>query len=198
MKKAHLRIGITAALLATGVALSGCASSPNVIANTDASANFAGFKTFGFAPTLGTDRGGNRTALSRYLVAATTREMTARGLTEASDNPDLLINFNTNVSDKVRIDNNPMPMGPPVVVGRRGYYGYRSGMYGTWGTYNQTTATQYTQGTLNIDVVDAARKQLVWEGVVTKTITQKSVENLETTIDTAVTSAFTKFPLPPK
>jgi hypothetical protein len=96
-----------------------------------------------------------------------------------------------------------MPMGPPMGMGvgmgaRGGYYGYRGGMYGTWGNYSQTTATQYTQGTLNIDVVDAGRKQLVWEGVVTKTITEKSAQNLEATVDGAVAAAFAKFPLPVK
>lgn len=190
---------ITAGLLAAGLALASCASGPKVITQVDSSANFAGYKTFGFAPALGTDRGGARTALSRYLIASTSRELTARGMTEASSAPDVLVNFNTNVSDKVRIDSTPMPMGPPMGVGMRGgYYGYRGGMYGTWGTYNQTTASQYTEGTLNIDLVDQRTKQLVWESAITKTITQKSVENLQTTIDGAVTAAFAKFPLAPR
>jgi hypothetical protein len=195
-------IGITA-LIAAPLALPGCASGPAVQTQMDRTANFAGYKSFGFEPVLGTDRGGARTALSRYLVAAASREMIARGLVETSTAPDLLINFNANVSDKVRIDSTPMPMGPPMGMGvgmgaRGGYYGYRGGMYGTWGNYSQTTATQYTQGTLNIDVVDAGRKQLVWEGVVTKTITEKSAQNLEATVDGAVAAAFAKFPLPVK
>jgi hypothetical protein len=188
-----------AALIAAPLALAGCASGPNVQTQMDQTANFAGYKTFGFEPTLGTDRSGARTALSRYLVAATTREMTSRGLVQASTSPDLLINFNANVSDKVRIDSTPVPMGPPMGMGMRGgYYGYRGGMYGTWGSYNQTTATQFTVGTINIDVVDAGRNQLVWEGVVSKTVTEKTARNLEATIDGAVSAVFAKFPLPVK
>jgi hypothetical protein len=190
---------VTAALLAAGLALASCASGPKVITQVDSSVNFAGYKSFGFAPALGTDRGGARTALSRYLIAATSRELIARGMTETTSAPDVLVNFNANVSDKVRIDSTPMPMGPPMGVGMRGgYYGYRGGMYGTWGTYNQTTASQYTEGTLNIDLVDQRTKQLVWESAITKSITQKSVENLQATVDGAVTAAFAKFPVAPR
>jgi hypothetical protein len=36
------------------------------------------------------------------------------------------------------------------------------------------TLTQYTQGTLNIDIIGVARKQLVWESVVTGSVTLKA------------------------
>jgi len=105
-------------------------------------------------------------------------------------------NFNTNVSDKVRIDNTPMPMGPPM-VGPRGYYGYRGGMYGTYPMYqDQTTVSQYKEGTLNIDIVDVSRKQLVWEAVITDTITQKKRDKLDDSIEKYVVAAFKKYPVP--
>jgi hypothetical protein len=79
----------------------------------------------------------------------------------------------------------------------RGYYGYRAGMYSAWPAYaDQTTVTQYKEGTLNIDVVDVARKQLVWEGVVTESVTQKTLDNIQLAIDTAVAAAFAKYPIP--
>ena len=78
-----------------------------------------------------------------------------------------------------------------------GYYGYRAGMYAPWPMYyDQTTVTPYTEGTLNIDVIDAARKQLVWEGVVTDSVTQKTLDNLATAINAAVAAAFEKYPIP--
>ena len=47
-----------------------------------------------------------------------------------------------------------------------GYYGYRAGMYGAWSGYPyDVETTNYRQGTLTIDVVDAGRKALVWQGV---------------------------------
>lgn len=38
-----------------------------------------------------------------------------------------------------------------------GYHGYRGDMYSAWGGYD-TTVSEYTEGTLNVDVVDPARK----------------------------------------
>ena len=77
-----------------------------------------------------------------------------------------------------------------------GYYGYRTGMYAAYPMYqDNTVVSQYTEGTLNIDVVDAARKQLVWEGIVTGVITQKDLNNPQPAIDEAVTAAFAKYPV---
>lgn len=79
-----------------------------------------------------------------------------------------------------------------------GYYGYRGSLYAPWPMYiDQTVITQYKEGTLNIDVVDSARKQLVWEGVVTNTVTQEDRQNLSTSINRAVTAAFAKYPIVP-
>ncbi len=68
-----------------------------------------------------------------------------------------------------------------------GYYGYRGGMYGGWPMYsNDVTTTHYKVGTGNIDVVDAARKQLVWEGVAEARLTDKMLDNPGPAIDSIV------------
>src|SRR6185312_4759601 len=47
----------------------------------------------------------------------------------------------------------------------RGFYGYRLG-YRAWGAYPYDIETvSYKQGTLAIDVIDANRNTLVWQGV---------------------------------
>jgi hypothetical protein len=175
------------------LALAGCASVPEVRANLDLSADFTQYKTFGFASPLGTDRGGYQTIVSQNLKAATQRELEARGMRLEAVSPQLLINFNATLSEQLRVS-----PGPTVGVGMgRGYYGYRYGMYGAWPLYNDmSTVTQYTEGTLNIDVVDAARRQLVWEGVVTKSITQQDKDDVKAAIDAAVAAAFAKYPIP--
>ena len=60
----------------------------------------------------------------------------------------------------------------------------------------RTEVTQYSEGTLTIDVVDAARKQMLWEGTVTKSVTTKDMQNVNAALDSAVSAAFTKFPVP--
>ena len=102
--------------------------------------------------------------------------------------PQLLVNFNATLNEKLRVTSVPS-MG-------YGYYGYRGGLYSAWPMYrDQTTATPYTEGTLNIDVIDAARKQLVWEGVVTGSVTQAQLDNVQAAVDAAVAAAFLKYPI---
>lgn len=175
------------------MALAACATGPQVRTMTDSSVSFGQYKSFGFVEPLATDRGGYQSIVSATLKSATTREMAARGIRYDAANPQLLVNFNAKLSDKMRTTTTPMPVGP----GFGGYYGYRRGFYDPWPMYqNQTTVTEYTEGTLNIDVADAARKQLVWEGVVTQTISQSDFQNPGAALDAAVTAAFAKFPIP--
>ena len=77
-----------------------------------------------------------------------------------------------------------------------GYYGYRHGIYSTWPLYQETDVDQYTQGTLNVDVVDARRKQMVWEGVAVGRVTSKTRKNLAAAIDAVMPEIFAKFPRP--
>jgi Domain of unknown function (DUF4136) len=182
---------VAAALVSGMLLLACCASGPDVRAVSDPSANFAQFRTFGFAEPLGTDRAGYQSIVSQQLKAATTREMTARGLTYAPANPDLLVNFSAQLNDKMRVTTTPEPVMAP------GYYGYRRGFYQPWPMYTERTdVSQYTEGTLTIDVIDAARKQLVWEGTVTKSITSKDQANVPAALDAAVAAAFAKYPSP--
>ena len=176
------------------LALAGCASAPDVRVDYDRTADFTRYKTFGFASPLGTDRGGYQTVVSQHLKAATQREMEARGMRLEADAPELLVNFSATLDDKLRVTTAPT-LATGVGVGR-GYYGYRTGMYTAWPMYaDQTVVTQYKEGTLNIDIVDAARRQLVWEGVVVGSVTQKMLDDVPAAIDAAVAAAFAKYPI---
>jgi len=180
------------------LALAGCASAPDVHTDFDRTADFAQYKTFGFANPLGTDRGGYQSIVSQHLKTATQRELEARGMRLDLNAPQLLVNFNGQLNEKMRVDSVPTPVMTTGYGMGRGYYGYRTGMYSAWPLYaDRTVVTPYTEGTLNIDVVDAARKQLVWEGVVTGTVTQKSLDNVQPALEAAVIAAFARYPVKP-
>ena len=191
MKFQLMKYLLPLAVIVSLLMLTGCATGPDVRADFDRSADFTQYKTFGFVSPLGTDRGGYQSLVSQYLKAATQRQMEARGLRLDTGVPQLLINFYAQLNEKMRITTMPTAgMG-------LGYYGYRVGMYSPWPMYcDQTIVTPYTEGTLNIDVIDAARKQLVWEGLVTDSVTQKTLDNLDTAINAAVAAAFAKYPIP--
>lgn len=195
MKTEWMKNLLPLAVAASLLVLGGCASGPDVRVEYDRSANFTQYQTFGFVSPLGTDRNGYQSMASQYLTAAAQREMEARGMRLVSSNPQLLVNFNTALAEKMRVTATPVPV-VGVGIGYGGYYGYRAGMYGAWPLYqDQTTVTPYQEGTLNIDVVDAARKQLVWEAVVTDIVTQDMQDNLQPTLDAAVATAFAQYPV---
>jgi hypothetical protein len=179
-------VGMLAAVI-----LAGCTSGPSIYVNADPSANFSGYRTYNFMQPLGTDRPGYSSVLSEYLRTAASRELEARGY-QKSDSPDLLVNFNVQTKEKVQ--SSTVPAGPAY----GGYYGYRSGYYGTWGGY-ETQVTQYTEGTLTVDVVDAGRKQLAWDGTAIGRVREESRKNLQPAIDRVIAQIFETFPsrIPP-
>lgn len=185
----RLESGIRALCALLLTVLAGCASGPSIRVDGDPSVNFGAYRSFGFLEPLATDKAGYSTLLTARLKDAARREMTAKGYTYDETNPELRLNFNVNLVDKTEIRSSPS-----VGVGY-GYYGYRHGMYGAWGGYPyDVETTNYKQGTLTIDVVDAARKALVWQGVAEARITQKIRENPAGAVDAAVTQILAGFP----
>jgi len=172
--------------------ISGCASPAKVFVNGDTSVDFTQFETYSFFSELATDKPGYESLESNFLKVAVAQEMDKRGFTY-SDNPDLLLNFYINTEEKIRSRSVPTAGG--------GYYGYRDPFYDPWGGYGgggyETRIDQYTEGTLNIDVVDAAQQKLVWEGSIVGKITEKDIRNLEAVIDEAVAEVFQGFPIQP-
>lgn len=187
---------LTPLALASLTVLAACTTGPQVSVMADNSVNFSQYKTFAFVEPLATDKDGYQTIVSTTLKAATTREMQARGIQYDPNNPQLLVNFNARLNNKLVATTTPMPAGWGYGWGG-GYYGYRAGFYQPWPMYqNQTTVSEYTEGTLNIDVADSLRKMLVWEGVVTQAVSQSDYNNVGPVLDAAVAAAFAKFPVP--
>lgn len=171
------------------IAISACASTPKTFSNVDQSIDFSQYETFGFFPTLSTDNEQYESLVSNFLKVAVAQELSKRGLTH-SDNPDLLVNFYINTEDKIRTRSVPTA---------GAYYGYRDPFYDPWVGYGgyETRIEQFTEGTLNIDVVDAGSKKLVWEGSIVGRVTDEAVQNLERTIDGGVAAIMADFPLLP-
>jgi hypothetical protein len=169
--------------------LAACASSPNVIANRAPDFDIANYRTFDFMQPLSTDNGNVRSLVSMNMMAAAERELETAGLTRVTENPDLLVNFLA--STRQTLSSRPSS---GVSMGVRG------GRYGTWGGYSVGVSTstsnvvEQTEGTLAIDIIDASRNMLVWEGALSGRVTSGVRENLETAIDKAVTDILAEFP----
>jgi len=179
--------------LSMAVALAGCASTtPVVRTDYDRSANFTGYHTYGFPSETGTDRAGYSTLITSHFKRAVSHEMEARGYRYAADKPDLLVNFFASSSERTDVESMPR------VSFGAGYYSYRMGLYTEWPLYDRDISTvHYKVGTASIDVVDAAHKQLIWEGRVEGRLTKKMLDDPGPAIDKAVADIFAKYPVTP-
>ena len=191
MKNSTLRsLGRIVGLAFVAAVITGCGGGGKIRADYDPSADFSQYKTYNFFADAGPEETNYQSFFSQYMIAAISREMEARGYTK-SDDPDLLVNFNARLQDKTDVRTTPAPtMG-------MGYYGYRGGFYDPWGGYGYATEThvrQYTEGTFNIDLVDARRKKLVWEAVGVGKVTDELLENLEQKVNEGVPEFFATYP----
>jgi hypothetical protein len=171
--------------------LAACAASPrrDITVDYDRSANLGGFKSYGFPEEVGTDRAGYSTLITTYFKNAVNREMQRRGYVYEEKDPDLLVNFFANVRDVQDVRRTPrFGLGA-------GYFGYRYGLYGAWPYYHDDYDTvNYKVGTANLDIVDAERMQLIWEGVAEGRITREDMKNPQVAIDSVVADLFQRFP----
>jgi hypothetical protein len=176
-------------LLALLGMVAACASSPRVMTDSDPNADFSRYRTFAFSDPLGTNRDSADTLLSQRLKTAAGREMTARGFVYQAQAPDLLLNFHAKLEEKV--------YSTPMIAPMFGYYGYRRGFYAAWPGWGfDNYVDTYTEGTLNIDLVDAARKKLIWESVVYGKSAFAAGPRGAAAVDTAIAAAFRRFPVP--
>ncbi|WP_242134586.1 DUF4136 domain-containing protein [Aestuariivivens marinum] len=177
----------TLPILALLVMLSSC-SSVRVAADYDKGANFNEYKTFAFFKT-GIDKAEISDLDKRRILRAIESELMAKGFTK-SENPDLLISLFTKSQQRVDVYNNTW-----------GYGSWGWGGWGPWGGFgpgwgwgwNQPSVSTSTQGTLYIDLIDANKKELVWQGMGTGYLS-RNVDKKEERIKEFVAEIMSKYP----
>lgn len=170
--------------------LNACSSGPKVRSDQAANVDFNRFQTFGFVAEPATDKAGYSTLMTQHFKTAIQQQMTLRGYRYSDTNPDLLVNFNSNTVN--RSDVRSTPGITPI-----GYYHYRRGYYSPFMHYRTEVETvHYKVGTVNIDVIDAAAKQLIWEGLAEGTLTEKDLQQPQQAIAQAVQHIFNRYPMP--
>jgi uncharacterized protein DUF4136 len=185
----HPRSSLALCVLALA-GLAGCAttSGPDIRVNSAPDTNFAAYSTFGFPEQTGTDRGGYSTLVTSYFKSAVREQMEQRGYQYVDANPDLLVNFYAKVHERTEVRADPTSAG-------YGYYGYRYGLYSAWPFYDDAVRTvTYPVGTANIDVVDARKKQMIWEGVAQGVVSDEDMDHPKESISRVVTQLFARYP----
>ena len=180
-------------VLIAGVAvlLASCASKPTIETDYDHTIDFSQYTTYGFFNPMGIENPNYSSIYGSIFREAISREMESRGY-KMSDNPDLMINVSGRLQDKTKVTTTSDPyMGG-------GYYGYRRGAYGAWGGYGygtQTHVSNYTEGTVNVDMVDRNMKRMVWEGVAVGRVNEKKTnDETRANINAGIQEMFAGYP----
>jgi hypothetical protein len=156
----------------------GCASRPEIRLDKNPSFNVGHYQTFGFYEPMSTDKSLYTTIISGRLKNAARQELESRNYVYDQTNPDLRVNFALTVVDRQEVRSTP----------HAGPAGWRFG----WADID---TVNYRQGTLALDLVDARKKELVWQGIAEGRVSRKAVENPGPAVDEVVSELFDGFPL---
>jgi len=159
-----------------------CASI-RVSSDFDKTAGFSAYKTYAFTPEA---LNINIEELNRKrLLTATENELSLKGFTK-SEKPDVVID--------IKITGEKKQTATATSTGGYGGYGYRYGWGGGMGT-TTINYDSYVEGTMFINMIDAGKTEVVWQGRGVGTIDpEASAEKREKNINYAVKQIFTTYP----
>ncbi|MEN2487917.1 DUF4136 domain-containing protein [Flavobacterium sp. B11] len=135
-------------------------STVTVYSDYDKTVDFTPYKTYAYFKP-GIDKVEISDLDKRRILRAIDDQMQAKGFTK-SENPDLLVNIFTKSREQVDVNQFTAGWG----------YGWGWG----WNPYmmygGQTTVSTSTEGTLYIDLIDAKKKEMIWQGEGIGTLTR--------------------------
>src|SRR6218665_94612 len=141
--------------------VAGACSSVRVASDFDKNVDFTPFKTYAFYKN-GIDKVEISDLDKKRILRSIDETMAAKGFTK-SETPDLLVNIFTKEREKVDVNNFNAGWG----------YGWGYG----WNPYlwgGNTNVYTTTEGTLYIDLIDAKKKEMIWQGEGVGVLTQNS------------------------
>jgi hypothetical protein len=151
--------------------------------NYDQQTDFAEFKTFGWMQVP--EKAGINSLVVQRVKNAVNAELKAKGLMMMSNNPDFLIVEHLGKKDKVQVMD----------------WGYSYGAYGRYRRYGgkkgsrRNSTSQYEEGILILDFVDAKSRKLFWRGTAKAQVQNVNTpEKSEKIINAAVKKILKKYP----
>jgi hypothetical protein len=161
--------------------------------NFDKDAKFAGYKTYKWVPIK--DAMQVSDIVDKMLKEAIDAELRAKGLTKVEgDKADLFIGYQAAIGQEKQFTSYNTNWGYGPGWGRAGWYG---GGMGTSSTYG-STSTIYI-GNVGIDIYDAAKQNLIWRGMASKTLdTKAKPEKQQKNIAKAMQKLLKNYPPPVK
>lgn len=165
-----------------------CATGPRVSTDADPQADFSRYRSFAFFEPLALESRGYSTLLSERLRDEARRQMESRGFVYDPTAPDLRVNLNALVEEKADV-----VAVPDVDWGW--YYSYRARAYVAVPVHGyRSQVVRYREGTINVDLVDARERRLVWEGVAVGSAAGRNPAERRDRAVAAVAKIFDAFP----
>lgn len=129
----------------------GSCCSVRVASDYDKNVDFTPFKTYAFYKN-GIDKVEISDLDKKRILRSIDEVMAAKGFTK-SETPDLLVNIFTKARQEVNVNQFSSGWGYGWGMGWNPYF---------WG--GQTSVSTNTEGTLYIDLIDAKKKEMIWQG----------------------------------
>ena len=154
------------------------AMAQKITTDWDHNANFSSYETYMWR---------EGTPLSNPLVqqrvnSAIESELSAKGIRQVESNPDMYVTYHATTKDDTQYQTDSFG------------YGMGPGWRGMGGMGTSTTrAITYHKGTLVIDFWDANKKQMLWRGTATATLSDNPQKNSKK-IPKAMAKLFKKYP----
>lgn len=161
---------------------------PRIETRQDNSANFSHYKTYALLranePTADAE-------VASYFVNAIREQMDARGYTYTESQPDLLINYQVNIQNVLK----EMGNAAPARVNEAGYYSHSRELYQEIPTTEETTRLFIERsGAARIDIIDAKKRQTIWQGDAEGRLTEDALLQPKEPIRATVADLLGKFP----
>lgn len=158
-------------------------SAVKVVTDYDTKVDFNTYKTYAFYKT-GIDKAAISDLDKKRILRAIEAELELKGFLK-SENPDMLVSIFTKSREKVNVNQNNN-------FGWGFGWGWNPWMWN--GLNNNVNISEYTEGTLFIDFIDGAKKELVWQGVGTGALKMQNREKKEKRIKEFVKEIISRFP----
>ena len=161
-------------------------SSVSVKYDYDPAIDFSKFKIFSWKEVeIPNDALAKNPLLAKRVKESVIKELEAKGYTYSeSEDVDFAVVAHAGTKDRMQITD-------------WGSYGWYSPWWGPYG--GRVDVSQYTEGTLVIDIVDMREKEMAWRGLATGTVDESSnPERSQVRINQTVSKILANFPPPGK
>ena len=191
MMRSRLSPLLSVFCIATGLLfLAACQQTgPRIETRKDDSINFSKYQTYALLKSSRAATPDNE--IAQYFIHAIREQMDSLGYTYSEEQPDMLINYQVNIKNVLK----EMGNAEPARVTEGGYYSHSQELYqGMPATQEHTQLFIERKGAARIDIIDAQKRQLIWQGDAQGRLTEEALIRPKEPIRATIADLLREFP----